>query len=860
MPDRPLLLLPSPSLPAKRGDKHGGPPRLSLPTASRQQERLGPKFEALQRHFAAREEQLRISADGLFPEDVLVLETVGVVQHFIRAVQRIDGMEWLAEMEISDLPDDSDFCTVDKEGQPRPGEPLAGRLFMLFTNQRALDQMLSLWHRWQSGTELRRGSARWKHVFAQLRDVRRWCAKDRLTETGVLDDWRACLAGGLDSVTCEIELWYRGAPELRQAAEIRVCSLVEAQEGRVLATSTVEAIAYHAILAELPRASAQTVLQDGAPDVALVQCEDVQFFRATGQMQSRPIAEDTLAGSPAPPRSGPAPKGAPSVALLDGLPMQNHPYLQGRLVVDDPDDLASQYLVDRRLHGTAMASLIVWGDLDAGELPLDTPVYVRPIMRPDPRDFRDTRIEAVPHDQMVVDVIHRCTRRLFEGERGEPAVAPSVRVINLSIGIQDRPFDAVLSPLARLLDWLAWRYRVLFVVSAGNHCGPVDVDPKVGIRNVSEEELKAAVVRAVADDGRNRRLLSPAESVNSLTVGALHSDVSSGPPPPRTLDPYAGAVLPSPISAQGLGYRRAVKPDMLAAGGRIVFREPLQARSCPSLDPWNGSTPPGQRVAVPDPPTRPATCYTRGTSNAAAITSRAATLLSGALHDLRHEPGGYIIDAVPEAVWLKAMLVHGCSWGDAQDALERVLKTPDNSRQFRAYLPRLLGYGMLSPGFASGCTPFRVTALGGGVLGADQAHTHQLPLPPSLSAKRCLRRLAVTLAWLTPVAPLHHAWRIADLWFEPQGNPLHVRRCQVDGRSVGRGTLQHEVFEGESAAAFAEEESVAIQVNCRSDAEPMVDEVPYALLVTLEVGESVDIDIYSEVRVALDAARVTLTP
>jgi hypothetical protein len=42
-------------------------------------------------------------------------------------------------------------------------------------------------------------------------------------------------------------------------------------------------------------------------------------------------------------------------ALMDGLPMENHPQLLGRLLVDDPDGWASTYPVIDRKHGTGIA-------------------------------------------------------------------------------------------------------------------------------------------------------------------------------------------------------------------------------------------------------------------------------------------------------------------------------------------------------------------------------------------------------------------------------------------------------------------------------------------------------------------------
>ena len=76
-------------------------------------------------------------------------------------------------------------------------------------------------------------------------------------------------------------------------------------------------------------------------------------------------------------------EGSPRVALLDGLPFQNHDALAGRLLIDDPDGVADDYPITARNHGTAMASLIIHGDLSSAGDPLDRPLYVRPIMRPD---------------------------------------------------------------------------------------------------------------------------------------------------------------------------------------------------------------------------------------------------------------------------------------------------------------------------------------------------------------------------------------------------------------------------------------------------------------------------------------------
>jgi hypothetical protein len=65
---------------------------------------------------------------------------------------------------------------------------------------------------------------------------------------------------------------------------------------------------------------------------------------------------------------------------------------------------------------------------------------------------------------------------------------------------------------------------------------------------------------------------------------------------------------------------------------------------------------------------------------------------------------------------------------------------------------------------------------------------------------------------------------------------------------VQRGTVQHEVFEGEKAAAFVDGDEIVIHVSCREDAAVLADAVPYALAVTLEVDEAMGVDIYTEIQ------------
>jgi hypothetical protein len=56
------------------------------------------------------------------------------------------------------------------------------------------------------------------------------------------------------------------------------------------------------------------------------------------------------------------------------------------------------------------------------------------------------------------------------------------------------------------------------------------------------------------------------------------------------------------------------------------------------------------------------------------------------------------------------------------------------------------------------------------------------------------------------------------------------------------------VLESEKAVDFQEGDTITIKVNCRADAGDIPEPIRYALAVTLEVAEGIDIPIYQEVR------------
>jgi hypothetical protein len=790
---------------------------------------------------------LQSTSLGIQPEQTLVLETVGSVERFINAVKKISGLEWLGELELTDIDPGDGF-----EDERDPDKKLTGQLFLIMTDQCALDELLNLFNKWREDPEASfpKGLAPMKYAFRHLRTIRPWDAQDRIRDTGLWDDWKERIEHGQETVPFEVELWYRSDPNLRQKANAYLENVVQTLGGEITSQCVIPEIVYHGVLGRIPIKEVSQFLSqvDTLADFRLFQCEDIMYVHPVGQCAIR-IPEDMsetqhigqLVDSV-------LPRGEPIVALFDGLPLTKHRLLDGRLIVDDPDGFESAYQARERVHGTAMASLICHGDLNDPEPPMGRPVYVRPIMQP--RRGFDGRFteEAIPEGILPIDLIHRAVRRLYESDEGEVPVAPSVRVINLSIGDRSKPLDRMMSAWARLLDWLSWKYNILFVVSAGNHPHEIELDvPRTHFPNLTADEREKAVIKALALNTQHRRLLSPAETINGLTIGSAHADASSPSQNFNLIDPFTRMNIPSVYSAHGPGYRRSIKPDILLPGGRQFLREKLGNTHRNAVLETTSSfvSPPGQCVAAPGAQGGlDRTWYMRGTSNAAALASRWANRLYEVLEQLRKKLGAQIPSEY-DTVLIKTLLVHGAYWVDIRTLYESCLRNPQNSRTFREYVTRFIGYGFADVTKVIACTDQRVTIMGFGKLEDGQADEFRLPLPPSLSAKIVKRRLTITLAWLTPVNSRHHKYRIAHLWFDPK-NSVVPDRIDVDGRAVQRGTVQHEVLEGEQAADFQDGDAIVIKVNCRADAGDIPESIRYGLAVTLEVAE--DIAIYQEVR------------
>ena len=165
MPERPLIVLPAPAR-ANRGywGPRGRDPH--LPSRARQGARLAPRLQAVQNYFQ-QQTVLHATAAGQIPEEVIVFETIGSAGNFLEAAKLIPGFDFLADWTSEEIAPDADFYdTKDRT------KALLHRLFLVMSDQRALQQLLRLWQRFQSSRRMDTGFAAYTALFRHLHDVR----------------------------------------------------------------------------------------------------------------------------------------------------------------------------------------------------------------------------------------------------------------------------------------------------------------------------------------------------------------------------------------------------------------------------------------------------------------------------------------------------------------------------------------------------------------------------------------------------------------------------------------------------------------------------------------------------------------
>ena len=847
-----------------RGRSYRPPREISYQT---QLNRLSSAFERTARALNNWTQNVQATVDPrtVVPERVVVFELKTNVAKFIDAAERL-GFEWLT----SEIPRDED---IDEDEDEELGQDTAATaeddfkvscLYLTMPSREGLSSLLAQWNRFSRGQEASKEEFRglWE-LFGYLVSIRRWSVRDRIDPLLGAYVRRALDERATAPVRVEIDLWYRASVAQRDLARQTLLRLLEEVGGQLLDIVTIEEIRYQGVLASIPPEAARRLvtLDDGN---RLGGLDEIMAIRPQSAFVSV-VPNDAMPGAQIP-SAPPATRYCVS-AMLDGYPVTQHAALAGRVSVREVDLTGAAVPVSARNHGTAMASLIVRGDLHAAG-----PVITRPLLSIPILADGGQGVETTPRDRLPIGVVHRALNALVADVAAAESALRNLVVINHSVCDLFAPFTRRASPWAMLLDYFSYQHSFLFVVSAGNISEGVtlpEFDTVAELQAVSPVERQAAFVLAVEREKGRRGILSPAESVNSLTVGALHAEEDTTPAT-VSFDPFPKSVVASLVSATGLGINEGVKPDIMENGGRVAALCANQrdggvvARPGPSQEL-------GQLVAAPSI-TGDLSHRSRssGTSNAAALVTRSANFLADALDDAYQGERPSWSTRRTRAPLIKALLAHTASWGAAGELLEKSYppqNRPADHVARRRTISRFLGYGRLAVNRALGGAHNRATLIADDEIQAGKQHVYRVPLPASMLNNREVRAITVTLAWTSPIMPYadYRGVRLTVLsssrdqkfW---DGVARGGDLLQPDHNAITRGTLMHIRLEGRSLRSALVPDGIHFCVHATANHADFAQErVPYALAVTLEMAQASRSRLFIEIQSAMQARTATRT-
>lgn len=688
--------------------------------------------------------------------------------------------------------------------------------------------------------------------------IREWSENDRIENEEQLQDWVLQTEGlNLDheDFFIEIELWFHRDPHRREEAENRIKEILELDGGKLLDIFVCEEINYHGLKASVKKELILKLKEkSNFTGMQLLKADSVMFINPSPQAMLRKQSPDSDLES----SKTHKPKYEKSyAAILDGMPLQNHNDIKNFIDVLDLFDFEAKYPADKRFHGTAVSSIVINGTYKNDER-INSKILHCPIM------LSSGDREIIPNDKLFIKLVYDAVEMLFKEKE-------SVRVINFSLGDLYRPYLARrISPLAKMIDFLSYKHKVLFLISAGNNAAlSLDCDKEEFIR-LSDEEKFSVVLSSKRKDLNNLKIISPAESVNSLCIGATEYDDSEIEKKITNQENgilYRNDKYCAAYSRVGLGVKKSIKPELLFPGGSSVYKKLFFSSKLESENPASNKF--GLKHAFTaksgDLNKQARGC---GTSYATALATNNAIRIYEQLLENDYLSTEIFPDKEYDALLIKNLLLHS-SWHDPDflQFIHRKASANHSDGNFKKprELARFHGYGKTD--FERSISAFNhsVLFIACNKISAATQHDYEIPLPSefrnqSLSSNI---RLISTLVWFSDISPETSDYQQSklDIQISKDGS-FEEQISSEQAGNVMLNTCKHSIYElkkGKAILAIDSSNNLAKISVCsqKGNSKRNSDVIAYVLAITLEIDS--DIDIYTEIHSHINSRTRTRT-